>query len=511
MRIKLFSSFCILAALSSGACTGRKEMGVLRVDAPSDGHFEIYRVASESPLQLESEQIGSFNEDVPLEAGSYLVLADCSSEMVVVNPGRTQRLKAYEVAFVPPLEPTAGDKFSVQCTRYDATRSRQYLTNRYKLMVIEGKRDMLVGMLPLRLDSQEQAIQDDNKIAFDLSALQVASSPSDDQAIPYFVSATENIVSVTEAQQFGKWQFLLPGKYMVEVNGTSMAVELGPKESRVIQPARIMVSTPKSLDLDQGASVRGAPTLVEINQGHWLGLNEVYSVLPGPATLRLADSVRRHDVELKEGELLEKNVRAVTVQMDCSPWEWSCLGSRKVQLYEKDQFYAFAEGVTDAPVLFFGDAAWVGVEGSRDVRYQIAKDADVTKLRMGTVKLKPQPQNKPGVMTDLVRVEAAGAPLSGFTLDVSLERETVMPLIVGQYNLASFVSSTAIEGDRRKSGQTFYVSYGKTLELSYPVYLSEKRVASLYGNVQTDLQGVKATREFFSSNAQDLLPKFRIK
>ncbi len=511
MRFTFIPVFCLFFLLGGVSCSSHKEMGVLRVDAPSEGRFEIYRVASEQPLQLESEQVGAFNEDVALETGSYLVLADCSSELVVVKPKRTQLLRAYEIEFVPPHPPVEGDKFSVQCTRYDATRSRQYLTNRYKLMVIEGKRDMLVGMVPLRLDSEEQSIRDDNKIAFDLSALQVIDTADDDHKIPYFVSATNNLVSLTEAQEFGKWQFLLPGQYVVEVNGTSMAVALGPKESRVIQSARVLVSTPKNLSLEQSAAVRGAPTLVEINQGHWLALNEIYSVLPGPATLRLADSTRRQTIELKEGELTEKKARSVMVQMDCSPWEWSCLGSRKVQLYEKDQFYPFAEGVTDAPLLFFGETVWLGVEGSRDIRYQISKDAEVTKLKMGMVKLKPQPQGKPGILTDLVRIEAGSLPLSGFTLDIGLETETTMPLIIGQYSLASFTSSMTIEGDRRKSSQTFYVTYGKTLEISYPVYLSEKRVAALFGHGPTDVQGLKATREFFSSSSKNISPKFRVK
>ncbi len=379
-------------------------------------------------------------------------------------------------------------------------------------MVLEGKREMLVGMVPLRIDSNEQALLDGGgKLEFHLAALQVAAVANNEQNIPYFVSPVHNLVSVTEAQEFGNWQFLLPGKYVVEVNGTRMEVELAAQQSLVIQPAQIRVSTPKNLDLGRAAYVRGAPTLVEINSGHWLELNEVFAVLPGPATLRLADSTRRQDIVLQEGQLLEQKVRAVLVQMDCSPWEWSCIGSRKIQLFERDQFYPFAEGVTDAPLLFFASAAWLGIEGSRDIRYQITKDAEVSKLKIGLVKLKPQPEVKAGVVTDLVRVDASGLPFSGFTLDVALERDTTIPLIVGQYSLTSFVTSTTTEGERRRSMQPFNISYGNTLEIDFPVYLSEKRYASLYEREKVGQQGARATLDFFSSHASDLPAKFRIK
>jgi hypothetical protein len=94
-------------------------LGVLRAA------LQIYRVDSESPLQLVSEHVGTFNEDVKLPAGRYLVLADCSSESVRVYAGQRKELVAHQINFLPAMAPAEQDRFSIQCERAEKTRSRQ--------------------------------------------------------------------------------------------------------------------------------------------------------------------------------------------------------------------------------------------------------------------------------------------------------------------------------------------------------------------------------------------------
>src|SRR5262245_41398513 len=96
--------FCFNAAALFPSCDRILHTGTLRVASPTDGNFEIFRVSTESPLQFVAEQIGSFNKDIQLSPGSYLILADCSSQSVVIRPDAREELRAYEVRFETPRE-----------------------------------------------------------------------------------------------------------------------------------------------------------------------------------------------------------------------------------------------------------------------------------------------------------------------------------------------------------------------------------------------------------------------
>ena len=86
----------ILSAMTSGvsvamligvtlcvsSCDKEHLGGTLTVRHVAGGSYEIYKIASEQPLQFVSETSSQFNEQVSLAPGSYMVLADCSSEIV---------------------------------------------------------------------------------------------------------------------------------------------------------------------------------------------------------------------------------------------------------------------------------------------------------------------------------------------------------------------------------------------------------------------------------------------
>jgi hypothetical protein len=289
-------------------------------------------------------------------------------------------------------------------------------------------------------------------------------------------------VAVTESQLLSEWLFLLPGDYTLELNGSSLSVSLEKGSQHVINPAFIKVSTPPETDLELAQAIQGSPLFVEINGGHWLNLNEVYPVLPGSARLRLMGSEFNHEVELEGGKLTEKKARAVRVDLQCPPWDWTCLGGKKVYLYSKDAHYAFAEGVTDVPLLYFEDEAWLTLEGTREIRYLLPKSQENTVLKTARLMFKPVPDTKAGVVTDLVRIESINAGFDGNTYDLSLESPSVLNLIPGSYNVAIYNSVTAIDGERRKNVRRVDLSPFEQVEVELVVYLPEKKFKALQKN-----------------------------
>ena len=502
--------------LASLACEKKPDPGFLNVAAAGDGAFEIYRIAKETPLHVESEQVGKFNADVPLLPGSYLVLADCSSETVIIYPGQRASMVAHRVEFVPPHQPNARDSFGVQCSRSDKTKSRQLFSSRYELNLIHGKRDILVGMVPLHIDFTTMPDTTKPKtLSYKLSAIQVADFAGDRQEASYFISPADELIAATNYQQFGHWEFLLPGPYALEVNGTRMQVQLAAGEERIIKPALFKVTTSNDIDLDLPSRVKGSPWLVEMNTGHWLNFNETYPVLPGTASVSIEGSTQSVDVELHEGEEVELKTRSIMVDSGCDKLSRtgkgevsSCLGERGVSLYLPDEPYPFIESVSDIPIIFIdqGSPVLVGVDGSRDIIYQVPASVRDRTLQLGYARLLPQPQHRPGQLTDLVRVDSLNQPFEGHTLDVNLERNTLMPLISGTYKLDQFLtlSATGEGGSRTSSSRNFVIEAGKTIEIEFAAYYSEKKFLALkkkHPSASTD-----DSRPFESRRAKHLSP-----
>lgn len=485
-------STLVLVALAAFGCEKRPQSGFLKVHAPGPGTYEIYRSASESSLQFVSEQVGKFNEDMALAPGSYLVLADCSSEMVIIYPGRNETLTAHRLRFVPPHTPTDKDSFSIQCSRSDKTKSRQSLTGHFELTLITGKQDLLVGMVPMHVDfttMPDPSVPKD--LTYRLSALQVANFEGNTQDISYFVSPVNELIAATKYQQFGSWEYLLPGHYMLEVNGTRMQVDLAESEERIVKPALLKVTTSPEIDLAQPARINGSPWLVEINTGHWLNFNETYPVLPGVATIAISGSSQSTEITLVEGVTKELAARSITVDTGCPPRDTTCPGDKAVSLYLPEEPYPFLESVSDIPMVYIdrGLPILVGVEGSRDVLFEIPANVRDKTVHIGYARLIPEPQHRPGQVTDLVRVEAQGAPLSGHTLDVGLDKPTLMPLIAGSYRLEQFASATTNDADRRNAPRAFNIEAGKTIDLTFPVFFTEKKFAAYKKRVAAEEQG----------------------
>jgi hypothetical protein len=470
----IISSFFFLSS-----CQKKSLVGELFLKAPGDGSYEIYRIANESPLQFISEQSGKFNQNVSLSPGRYLVLSDCSSETVTIYPETQKVLTIHRITFEPPMPPKAEDSFAIQCSQSEKTKSLQNLNRQFELFLIHGKRDLLVGMVPIHIDFTAMEHPYESKhITYKLAGLQVGQNNYHFDAT-YFVSPVDRMIAATKYQPFGTWEFLLKGRYTIEVNGTTMDVTLSEGEMRIIKPALFKVSTSESIGLAQPAKLKGSPWMIEINSGHWLTFNESYPVLPGNAIVGINGSSQFLELPVAEDQVIDLQARSVTVDSLCQPEDISCFGSHNISLYEPEEPYPFVESISDIPILFIDQAKpiLIGVEGSRDITYEINTTTRDRTVKLGYLKLIPQPQHRVGHTTDLVRINTMGPPYRGHSLDINLENPTMMPLIEGTYKFEHFVAVP--EGDRRNLDRTITIEPGKTFELSFPVFLTEKKWLSL--------------------------------
>jgi hypothetical protein len=123
------------------------------------------------------------------------------------------------------------------------------------------------------------------------------------------------------------------------------------------------------------------------------------------------------------------------------------------------------------------------------------------------LKLIPRQLHRPGQVTDLSRVEAAGAPLTGHSLDLPVEGEVLMPLVVGRYHLAQYTALATADWDRRINKQAVSIGAADTIEMPYYVYVSEKKLKQIRdAQAKTRQQLIQKKFKLMQSRFRPIVP-----
>lgn len=483
---KIALVFSMMVLITS--CTKKIQTGSLFINSKDpDVALEIFKISDDDEaFSLTGEVIGKPNTNLELTIGTYLVMADCSHELIVIRPNEVVQLNIGKVQFkIPPIE-LSSSAFSVQCDRFKASIFRQQLTDVFELDVLEGQRNMLINMKPLKVNIG--ASHRDQPLEINLAALRVGvldlKNPLEQK---YFVSVSNETVSITKPVKMGEWFIGLAGKYQISINGSQQETEIAQGEAKHFNLGRLLVQPPKSLDMSIISKVRGYPYVIKVNGTHELLPNETYNLLPGEIDITLDQSNQKAVVEIYEDETTKVSLKSVTVALDCAPWEWECLGRGEVMVYRKGESYPFMDSITDIPILYIDQNIQVGIAGSREIRMSIPKGKKNIKIATGTLILEPKLIPSKTYVTDLVRLAAAAPPLYGNSLDVSNSHLTKMRLIAGKYKLETYVSSTGSDNDRNNTYKTVYISENTVTRLKVPFYIRERKFKKISSQLQKNL------------------------
>lgn len=457
------------------ACDQNFGSGFLLVKAKRDFRYEIYRIANTKPLQYVAEHTGQFNEKVPLDPGRYLVLADCSHQYIIIKPNETKVLHTSLLEFVPPEKSLEADtypsKLAIQCNRTREGDFRQNLKNRYQIFLLPGSHSLLVGMKPLIIDVPLSISEPQSK-QVQLSGIRVEdslSAPKSDYR--YFVSSNEENLAFTEQTYINQWILLLPGSYTISLHGTERNIELGSNQAFNARVGYLQVNSPPKVDLEEITAVSGKPLALTINKKHLLPLNRKYALLEGKNTLQLNDSTQKKVLYIEPGQFQKVELNAVKASLECAPWEWSCLGGKEVQLFEKGAYYPFVESQTDIPILYFKAEISVGLTSSRDLKLTVNEEKRFSNLKIGILEIIPEYRHIKGKISDLVRLEPANEHFKGFSLDISPASPSKLYLLEGRYKLANYIANTSYEGDRTAAYRNVRIrpGYKRTMKVTYLV------------------------------------------
>jgi hypothetical protein len=123
------------------------------------------------------------------------------------------------------------------------------------------------------------------------------------------------------------------------------------------------------------------------------------------------------------------------------------------------------------------------------------------------LKLIPRQLHRPGQVTDLSRIEAAGAPLTGHSLDLPVDTEVLMPLVVGRYYLTQYTAMATADWDRRTNRLPISISPQDTVEIPYYVYVSEKKLKQIREmQAKTREQSIQKKFRLMQSRYRPIVP-----
>ncbi len=508
---KSFLYWLLFAQIFYSGCIEQKEIGFLEVhsSSPTQNEFEILFVSKQEPLEIKSETPGLYNKKIPLKSGEYNILSDCSSERVVIKPGIVTELSTKRINFKAPdtsflEQKKVHKKFSIQCDRRSYLKSKLSYNNKFELFLFEGDWDLLVGLNPVKISITRENMQNSEAVEIPLGALQIKLEENkfEHENKTSFISSDKGELSIIESLDPHQVLFLLPGEHQVELNGTTMVVDIESLKVREVTPAYLKVSTDESLNLNLSSMIHGTPNLLEMNHGHWLFLNQIYPVLPSQSQLYLSEALEGIGIHPKEGETLEIPVHSILIDLGCAPYHWNCLGSKEIRLYRTNSPTPFVKGTTDVPLLYFVDEKpiYLGIEGSRDIRFEVNSKERNFYRRLSFLKVIPEPQLNSSHISDLLRVEADHAPITGVTLDLPLDEDSLVPVIAGSYSLVHYFSTGYVEGNRSKKMNSFFLKEGETREVKVPTYLSEKKYHAWVKAIekkQKNREDISSARKYF--------------
>ena len=494
MKSLLFILFLAMSACHQGAT------GTLVVHALKEGEFEVYKILGDSTLQFVSNQIGRLNTSLSLQVGNYLILGDCSHHFASIHPNKTTDVIAHSLVFIPPRIPEANDLFTIQCNRHPKTHAPQQILSRFELTIFPGKVEMLVGMKPMSLDLNTEIYKAPQILSFDLAATQVAGLADrfPIEASPYFLSPKDAQISVTQRQDCGKWQFVLPGTYLLTVNGSEREISIQPKEALAVKPFYFIFTSSGSVDLSRYQAIKGEPYTIEINDKRAFSVNVAYPLISPSVTYRLDGESKGTNLQLKPQELTTVELRSVEVSLNCGPWEWECLGKRDVSLFEPGSPYPFLHGSTDLPILYSRDEVEIELEGAQSLRYRIPKTKRDSSFETGQIILRPRPLFRPGQLSLLVRIEGDSSGVFGQSYDIPYARETRMSLISGDYRLNHFFvigSHLQTGGSQGYTKSSFSIRKGDIREQTFDYFVSEDKFETISANLGTASKARTSSRD----------------
>lgn len=412
-------------------------------------------------------------EGISLAKGSYVLLADCSHQQIMIAAGEHTRINLKSVRFSAPV-----DKVSllITCERFRSKLFDQKHRNTFEILMLEGRH-----RFSILISSYEALTQNHRDIEIPLAALKIT-TVDDHQTLNQqaFITHPTPIPSRTHAIALNEWIALYPGSYRISINGTETQINLKAGETQIIRLGAIEVKTPSSVDLRSWAITEQKPFVYEmITQSPTeFYPNTIYHLIEGDYKIAFHALDPPRDLSIQSGQLSTFNLHALTIKHPCQ-----CEKTLQISLFQNPHESPVSQGMSDHPMFYYGAQILVSTSNSAALKTQLSISPDITHhmITAGQVNLYPQIIMNPHKKTELIRIEETSPPSNGYfgrSEDIrkhsqwSNTQPLELHLIPGEYSLVAYESLKDQQGYKKNRTviKTFQIHSSQPIDIHAPIY-----------------------------------------
>ena len=414
-----------------------------------------------------------------MPVGEYFAVTSCSSMYLNLLESESKKLFLRRIHLNTPrsqvTQQTEGQAPSrmrgsipAECVN-PYSGKRETWKNRTDFEILPGQVTLRIGG---RILIEEVLMNIPEPLSFDLQYVNVRNNLKEMSA-SYFARALVpgSLVPVpVVSAQVGEILWLLPGNYMLELNGSTKEIELSKAKPFAQTVGALKVSSPRKFPMEERIRVSGKPIFAYINEGVIFTLDTPYLLFPGDYNVSLGGSDVREDYVVEAGKLRDVKTRGALLKRPTCPEGETCRRAPRITLHQDNRPFSLMTVETGVPFLVLEGKYQYGVAGIRGVLSNLkASSTEVHTQTLSRVVFEWQVRRgAPRVRTDLVRLETLSKQLYGRSLDLLFSKPSEIYVPPGSYELTYFVGEPSQE--RVKTKRVVRMRADQSVALVVPLY-----------------------------------------
>lgn len=433
-----------------------------------------------------------------MQPGSYLAVNECTSYAFNLNKNDVKhiyinnfKLKFLEiVSDVPQMqqdEQINAHAVNVQCIN-PITGEKVTFSNKQEFDILPGKNQITVSGTNVKFSFLENEQKD---FFISLSPL-VILSPIENDTTQYFIKSVSDTSNNTNntlyAGELNQSTWLIPGKYEVEINGTTTSVDLQSNQEIKLSLGYVRITKPKDFLINGKSKSSLQPIFAYMNKKILFSLDKDYAIFPGKYSISLENSEMEKEIEVLPNSYL--NIPTFVAQInppEClTEKQQSCTYSQKGMIYSKDQPYPIAKVLLGKPFLVLQGEYQYSVEGVDTITKALyISDHGIKSVQTGKVKIKWKLEiSEDNIETRKIYLESRCCNLSGKSKDLDTYRPRELLLPEGDYNLSYVIKKN--KGSFTHNVIPIHIDARHDVQVQIPIYANANQNTNLFWQDEQD-------------------------
>ncbi len=356
-----------------------------------------------------------------------------------------------------------------QCKNKLTNKSILY-NNKTSYDMLPGKNSLVIAgkVFPIHF-LNELMSQSETSVYF--SSINLTSKIPNDHA-SFFIYSLENGNNEIISAPINSTIWLFPGKYKVEVNGTTQQIDLEKNKFLEINLGGILISSPPQFPFSERLRLGGLPMGVFLNSKVLFSIDQKHSVFPGKYTINMENSELKEEIEVHENELKEIKTYGVQVHAPPCEKEKSCQFPKTINIHTNRLPFILMNVPLGLPFLVFKEPYEYSLEGMKGIYKNLSTSTEnVFHENIGALEIHWDIKyTSSNYETKFIRIESKSSNIYGKSMDLLHVRPRHVYLPEGDYIL-SYVLGDVINPNSIRRSLPIHISYETVKKVEIPFFI----------------------------------------